>query len=48
MDVIIDQNSETAVIELARQHYRRDGEGHRPRPPHKNRTGSRQRSSSMA
>ena len=26
MDVIIDQNSETAVIELARQHYRREGE----------------------
>jgi len=25
MDVIIDQDSETAVIELARQHYRRDG-----------------------
>ena len=26
MDVIIDQNSETAVIELARQQYRREGE----------------------
>src|SRR5688572_29028582 len=26
MDVIIDQNSETAVIELARRHYRREGE----------------------
>ena len=26
MDVIIDQDSETAVIELARQHYRREGE----------------------
>ena len=26
MDVIIDENSETAVIELARQHYRREGE----------------------
>jgi hypothetical protein len=25
MDVIIDEGSETAVIELARQHYRRDG-----------------------
>jgi len=25
MDVIIDQDSETAVIELARQHYRREG-----------------------
>jgi hypothetical protein len=25
MNVIIDQNSETAVIELARQHYRREG-----------------------
>src|SRR5437016_2286271 len=25
MDVIIDQNSETAVIELARQHYQREG-----------------------
>ena len=26
MDVIIDQNSKTAVIESARQHYRREGE----------------------
>jgi hypothetical protein len=26
MDVIIDQDSETAVIELARQHYRPRGE----------------------
>jgi len=25
MDVIIDEGSETAAIELARQHYRRDG-----------------------
>jgi hypothetical protein len=25
MDVIIDQDSETAVIELARRHYRREG-----------------------
>jgi len=26
MDVIIDQNSETSVIELAREQYRREGE----------------------
>ena len=30
MDVILDQDTETAVIELARQHYRREGRSHRP------------------
>jgi hypothetical protein len=47
MDVILDQDTEIAVIELARQHYRREGESP-PLTSTEGRTGSRLKNSSKA